>query len=78
LVVKFDRVKRTETGQGKKLGHGSRKDRETLRAGKGAKKRDYFLLRMPGSQPIDTRLFYLDLRDKMAQNYRNLAKTDAA
>jgi len=40
LVVEFDRVKRTETGQGKKPGHGSRNDRETLRARKGAKKRD--------------------------------------
>jgi len=33
---------------------------------------------MTGSQPIETRLFYLDLRDKMAQKYQNLAKADAA
>ena len=40
LVVEFDHVKRTETGQGQKPGHRSSKDRETLRAGKGAKKCD--------------------------------------
>jgi len=59
-------------------GYGSKKDRETLSAGKDAKKQDNFRLCMTRSEPIETRLFYLDLRDKMAENCRNLAKADAA